>query len=309
MSKIAAYEKELYRIVRSDWRYIVMTAENLASIRSLPGLLGERFVDTGISEQTLVGAAAGLALRGRVPVIHALAAFLTMRAYEFIRTDIGIAGLPVKLVGSVPGFLSTANGPTHQAVEDIAIMSAIPSMQIFCPADEEDLVIGLRSALENPFPTYIRLNEQPASFEHSRQFCFGESEIVITGDDLTIMSYGLMMKSAFAAAELLKSSGISVRLINLRTVKPIDREAITRAAMETGFIVTIEDHLTSGGLASIVKELLFDKNIKSQVLPFCLKNYFEPGSLDQVIEREGLSGPEIASKVQQALSLKGGCHV
>jgi transketolase len=123
----------LYEIVKDKPCYVIMTAENLAAIRKLPPLLKERFIDTGITEQTLVGAAAGMALRGRVPVVHALAAFLTMRAFEFIRTDIGLAGLPVKLVGSVAGFLSTANGPTHQAIEDIALMSMIPSMHIFCP--------------------------------------------------------------------------------------------------------------------------------------------------------------------------------
>src|SRR5262245_13462283 len=115
----AKYADALYDLARADERIVVMTAENRAPIRSLPSLLGERFIDTGITEQTMVGMAAGLALRGRIPVIHALAAFLTMRAFEFIRTDVGIANLPVKIVGTVPGVLSEANGPTHQALEDI----------------------------------------------------------------------------------------------------------------------------------------------------------------------------------------------
>ena len=141
------YEQLLQEIVLADDRYIVMTAENRAAIRGLPSVMGDRFVDTGITEQTLVGVAAGFALRGRVPIVHALAAFLTMRAFEFIRTDIGIASLPVKLVGFVPGFLSDGNGPTHQAVEDVSLMGGIPSMQVFCPADEQDLLIGLPSVL------------------------------------------------------------------------------------------------------------------------------------------------------------------
>src|SRR6476620_6530455 len=119
---------------------MVLTAENRAAIRNLPAKIGDRFIDVGIAEQTMIGMAAGLALRGRIPVCHALATFLTLRAFEFIRTDVGIAKLPVKLVGSVPGFLSEGNGPTHQAIEDIALMRGIPNMQVFCPADERELV-------------------------------------------------------------------------------------------------------------------------------------------------------------------------
>src|SRR5258707_8179238 len=124
------YEELLLQTAQDDERIIVMTAENRALVRNMPKNLGNRFIDTGITEQTMIGMAAGLALRGRIPVTHALAAFLVMRAFEFIRTDVGIAGLPVKLVGAVPGLLSEANGPTHQAIEDIALMRTIPGMQI-----------------------------------------------------------------------------------------------------------------------------------------------------------------------------------
>ena len=128
-------------LARDDERVIVMTAENRAAIRSLPSQLGARFLDTGITEQTMIGMAAGLALRGRLPVVHALATFLTMRAFEFIRTDVGIPALPVKLVGAVPGVLSEANGPTHQALEDVALMRGIPNMRVFCPADLDELFL------------------------------------------------------------------------------------------------------------------------------------------------------------------------
>src|SRR3569833_2365758 len=134
------YEELLTEIALSDARFIVMTAENRALVRTIPKVLGDRFIDTGITEQTMVGMAAGLALRGRIPIIHALAPFLTMRAYEFIRTDVGIARLPVKLSGYIPGLLSDGNGPTHQSIEDVAIMRGIPGMEVFCPADEDDLV-------------------------------------------------------------------------------------------------------------------------------------------------------------------------
>src|SRR5580693_5412012 len=148
------YEELLTQTALSDERFIVMTAENRALVRNIPAKLGNRFIDTGITEQTMIGAAAGLALQGRIPVVHALAAFLTMRAFEFVRTDVGIARLPVKLVGGVAGILSEANGPTHQAIEDIALMRTIPHMTVFCPADTRELLAALPTLIEHPDPVY-----------------------------------------------------------------------------------------------------------------------------------------------------------
>src|SRR5262245_32449657 len=151
-----SYQTLLADLALNDERLVVLTAENRAAIRGLPDLLGARFLDTGITEQTMVGMAAGLALRVRIPVVHAPATFLTLRAFEFIRTDVGIGRLPVKLVGYVPGILSEANGPTHQALEDVALMRGIPGMGVFSPADLEDLLLGLPAVLAHPDPFYIR---------------------------------------------------------------------------------------------------------------------------------------------------------
>src|ERR1700753_4127042 len=161
------YEQLLIQTALADERIIVMTAENRALVRNAPAILGKRFIDTGITEQTMVGAAAGLALRGRVPVIHALTAFLTMRAFEFVRTDVGIANLPVKLSGFIPGFLSDGNGPTHQAIEDIALMRGIPNMTVFAPADEQDLVNMLPQVWNHPAPSYVRINTRKTDYQHS----------------------------------------------------------------------------------------------------------------------------------------------
>ncbi len=177
------YEQTLLELAQADERIIVMTAENRAAIRNLPNLLPGRFIDTGITEQTMVGAAAGLALRGRIPVLHALATFLTLRAFEFVRTDVGIGGLPVKLVGGVPGFLSDGNGPTHQAIEDVALMRGIPGFHVFCPADEEDLVLALPQIINSPNPTYIRHNalKTVAGYAHE-PFEIGKAEVRRTSE-------------------------------------------------------------------------------------------------------------------------------
>jgi transketolase len=292
------YEDTLKTLLLEDDRFVVLTAENRAAIRHLPAVAHGRFIDTGITEQAMIGLAAGLALRGRIPIAHALAAFLTMRAFEFIRTDVGIAGLPVKLVGSVPGFLSDANGPTHQALEDIALMRGIPPMHIFCPADEQDMVIGLRTMLESPAPVYIRHNPLPPVIEHNPLFELGQAEWVLDGRQVTILVYGMLFAQAYEAAQLLEAGGISVRLLNLRTLKPIDEAAILQAARETKLLVTVEDHFLAGGLFSIVSELLVRKRQLAHVLPIALEDrWFKPALLPDVLAYETFTGPQIMARI------------
>ena len=292
------YEEKLKELALADERIIVMTAENRAAIRSIPAALGERFIDTGITEQCMIGAAAGLALRGRHVVAHALAAFLTMRAFEFIRTDLGIGNLPVKLVGAVPGFLSDANGPTHQAIEDIAILRSIPPLKIFCPADHDELVTGLAAIVGDSSPWYIRYNTRPAVVEHSRSFEVGKAEVLSLGDQVAILVYGMLFEEAWEAKRLLETRGVGVTLVNLRTVKPLDAEAVLDAVRTTKLTVTLEDHFLTGGLYSIVSELCLRTRIAPWVMPIALEDrWFKPGRLDEVIEAEGFTGAQIAARI------------
>lgn len=292
------YEQTLLDMMAADERIIVMTAENRAAIRNLPNLAPERFIDTGITEQTMVGAAAGLALRGRVPVLHALATFLTLRAFEFVRTDVGIGNLPVKLVGGVPGFLSDGNGPTHQAIEDISLMRGIPHMHVFCPADEQDMLLGLPHIINSPNPTYIRYNPLKPVIEHDSHFEIGRAEQVSDGSDIAILVYGMLFAQAWEAKALLEAEGLSVRLINVRTPKPVDEEAILRAARETNLLVTLEDHFMTGGLYSIVAETLLRHGETAKVLPFALEErWFRPALLNEVMRFEGFTGEQIAARI------------
>ena len=293
------YEQKLLELIQNDDRIIVMTAENRAAMRNLPSKIGDKFIDVGIAEQTMVGMAAGLALRGRIPLVHALSTFLTMRAFEFVRTDVGIGKLPVKLVGFVPGFLSEANGPTHQAIEDISIMRGIPDMNIFCPADEEDLLIGLEKVVDSP---YIRYNNLPASVKHDPDFEIGKAEIISEGKDVVIISYGILLKQAIEAAELLKLEGKSVGIINLRTVSPIDRKMIIKACRDSFLVVTLEDHFQTGGLYSILSEIIVEEEVICNVLPIALKNkWFKATLLPDVLEYEGFTGEAIAEKISLEL--------
>src|SRR6201992_2647149 len=223
------YEELLTEIALQDDRYVVMTAENRALVRNIPGKLGSRFIDTGITEQTMIGAAAGLALRGRIPVVHALASFLSMRAFEFIRTDAGIPSLPVKLSAFIPGLLSDANGPTHQAIEDISIMRGIPNMTVFAPADEDDLVKMLPEIWQSADPAYTRINTRKTAHIHA-PFELGKAEVISKGADVTILTYGLLFEQALIATEILKEEGLSAGLINMRRLKPGDEQAVLEGA-------------------------------------------------------------------------------
>ena len=299
---MASYEDLLATLADRDPRIVVMTAENRAAIRSLPARLGDRFVDVGICEQTMIGAAAGLALRGRIPVCHALATFLTLRAFEFIRTDVGIARLPVKLVGAVPGFLSEANGPTHQAIEDVALMRAIPHMEIVCPADDVELQAALPLVLSSDAPCYVRFNASRPAVTHRAPFEMGRAEILADGDDVSLLTYGLLVGEADVARQRLQAVGVGVRLVNLRTLRPIDARAILSAAAESKMLVTVEDHLIVGGLYSIVCELLVAHGVRTRVLPIAFENqWFKPGLMRDVLAFERLDGASIAERVLSAL--------
>jgi transketolase len=295
------YEKYLKQLTSEDDRFVIMTAENRASLRNIPPQLGERFVDVGIAEMTLVGSAAGMALRGRIPVVHALAAFLTMRSFEHIRTDVGYPSLPVKLVGSFAGFLSQANGPTHQAIEDMGLMAGIPNVGVFAPADFDDMMAGLPDVFKSDKPFYIRYNDAPAKVSHSGCFELGKAETIHDGDDVLILSIGALLGEADKAAGVLNSKGIDTALINLRTLDPIDKELIIEKSEKARMVITIEDHFISSGLYSKISQIFTSNMVNTPVLPVGLTTWFKAGMLDDIIEYEGFGGEQIAEKIQNEL--------
>ncbi|HZX57892.1 MAG TPA: transketolase C-terminal domain-containing protein [Mucilaginibacter sp.] len=291
-----SYEELLTREALADERFVVMTAENRALVRNIHAHLGNRFIDTGITEQTMIGAAAGLALRGRIPVVHALASFLSMRAFEFVRTDAGIPNLPLKLSSFIPGFLSDGNGPTHQAIEDISLMRGIPNMTVFSPADEDDLIKMLPEIWSYPAPSYVRINTRNTDYVHV-PFEWGKAEVISEGTDVTILTYGLLFEQTLEAVNILKDEGLSVGLVNMRSLKPVDEQAILKAA-KSNLLVTVEDHFLTGGLYSIIAEVLLQHQTTARVLPFALnEKWFKPSLLPNVLLNEGFTGKQIAEKI------------
>jgi transketolase len=299
------YENLLLDLVKNDDRFVIMTSENRSAIRNIPDKIGNKFIDTGISEMTQIGMAAGLSLRGRITVTHALSAFLTMRAFEFIRTDIGISNLPVKMVGSFSGLLSEANGPTHQALEDISLMRGIPNVKVFCPSDEEDMMAGIQTVLKSDSPYYIRYNNRKAIYKHSMEFEEGKAEVVSDVNFVTILTYGVMFAEALEVKYLLDRYGIKAGLINFRTLKPIDEEIILKSLSKSMLTVIIEDHFTTGGLFSIVAETALKRKKTGRVMTFSFnERWFKPGLLKDVLIYEELTPLNMAEKIFRKLDKK-----
>jgi transketolase len=220
-----------------------------------------------------------------------------MRAFEFIRTDAGILSLPVKLSAFIPGLLSDANGPTHQAIEDISIMRGIPNMTVFAPADEDDMVKMMPQIWSSPKPAYTRINTRKTTYVHS-PFEPGKVEVIQTGTDVTILTYGLLFEQAMIAVEILEAEGLSVGFVNMRSLKPVDEQAILNAAANSDLVVTLEDHFLTGGLYTIIAEILLKHQKTAKVLPFALnEKWFKPSLLPAVIENEGFSGKQIAEAI------------
>lgn len=291
------YEETLYALAKDDNNFIVMTAENRAPIRSLPNRLGNQFIDVGIAEQTMIGMAAGLALRGNVVFTHALASFLTMRAFEFIRTDIGIANLPVLMTGFIPGILSEANGATHQAIEDIGLMRLIPNINIFSPSDEADLVLAIPALVRSRMPWYIRYNNRPAKVEKHSEFIIGQSEEFGSGEDIVIFTHGYLFAEAMEAAENLENLGYDVCVVNMRTLKPIDEDAIISHALNADVLCVVEDHFQKGALFTTIAEILTLKNISAKVIPISLNYWHKPTLMKNLLINEKLTGKTISERI------------
>lgn len=218
----------------------------------------ERHFNMGISEQDMVDTAAGLAMAGKLPIACSFAIFLTGIGWQQIRNGVCYPNLNVKFFGSHGGIQIGEDGATHQALEDFAVMRVIPNMKVFCPADAIEMKKMLPVILENYGPTYVRLGRQPVSivYDDRYEFRIGKGSVLMDGDDIGIIAIGSLVSSCLKAAERLKAEGISVRVVNMSSLKPIDAKLIQETAEKVKMLVTAEDHQIHGGLAGAVAEVL-----------------------------------------------------
>ncbi|MGC1576423.1 MAG: transketolase C-terminal domain-containing protein [Beijerinckiaceae bacterium] len=236
----------------------------------------ERFVQFGISEQNMVSAAAGMATTGMMPFIATFASFLALLCCEQIRTDVAYCALPVRLIGHHAGITLGFYGTSHHATEDLAIMRSIADLTVVAPADGVQLALAIKASIAHPQPIYFRIGrgQEPIVYETATDFAFGKAIPHCDGQDLTVIACGTMVYPARQAVEALRRGGLSVGLIDMPTIKPIDGEAVLEAAARSGLLLTVEEHNVIGGLGGAVAEILAEAGIPARLIRHGIKDEF-----------------------------------
>lgn len=303
-----SYGATLVELGAEHENLVVMDADLAAATKTaaFKKAYPDRFFDAGIAEGNMVCVAAGLAATGKVVFASTFAMFAAGRAFEQIRNSIGYPHLNVKIAASHAGISVGEDGASHQCCEDIGVMRTIPGMTIINPADDVEARAAVRAAFELDGPVYLRLGRLavPTVLDSSYKFTIGKGVQLTQGSDVTIIATGLMVKEALEAQELLANDNISARVINMATIKPIDREIIVKAARETGCIVTAEEHNIIGGLGSAVAEVICEE-CPVPVLRVGVNDIFgRSGPAKELLNVYGLNAANIVAKAKTAVALK-----
>lgn len=266
----------------------------------------DRFFNVGIAEQNLMGTAAGLAAAGKIPFVSTFAMFAAGRAFEQVRNSICYPKLNVKIAATHAGLTVGEDGASHQAIEDISLMRTIPNMTVIVPADATEARKAVEFAAKYKGPVYLRLGRSstPDIFGDSYEFEHGKAVQLADGKDLTIIATGIMVAPARKAAEELIELGISARVLNIHTIKPIDREAIAKAAQETGAIVTCEEHSIIGGLGSAVAEVIVETTPVPLERVGVMDTFGESGKPDALLVKYHLTSADIVQAAKRVINRK-----
>ncbi|SCH83730.1 MULTISPECIES: transketolase family protein [unclassified Romboutsia] len=306
LSTREAYGKALVELGRNNDQIVVLDADLSKSTKTLEFAKAypERFINVGIAEQNLLGISSGLAGYGKIPFTSTFAVFATGRAFEIIRNSICYPKANVKIAATHAGITVGEDGGSHQSIEDIAIMNSLPNMSILVPADAKETNEIIKYAAKHVGPVYIRLGRLNSVdiFRDDYKFEYGKGVCLKEGNDCTIISTGLMTDMAKKACEELKNEGIDIRLIHMPTIKPIDREIIEKAAKETGFILTCEEHSVVGGLGQIVAGVTSETS-PTKVIKLGINDVFgESGTPEQLLEKHGLTTENIINMIKENLN-------
>ncbi len=308
-----AYGEALLKYGGGNPDVVVLDADVSSSSRSC--LFGaeypERFFNVGIAESNMTGMAAGFASVGKTAVANTFAIFFSTLGLCAARGLISYTNLNVKLMGAYGGMSGAYDGPSHHAMEDIAIMRTLPNMTVMCASDNAIVDWMVKTALDTPGPFYIRLTRDAAADVHKpgADFQIGKGAVVREGKDATIIATGVMVGKALQAAEMLSSQGIRAGVVDMFTIKPLDTELILAKATETGLIITAEEHSVIGGLGGAVAEAIA-RSDANPVMEFVglRDRYAETASHKELLERYGMDGKDIASAVLKGLSRKNNRH-
>jgi len=304
-----AFGEALVEMAKERNDIVVLDADVASSTKAsiFKEAFPDRFFEMGIAEQNMMGVAAGMATTQKIiPFAVTFAVFATKRACDQVSISIAYPKLNVKIVGSYGGIPTGKAGATHQAFEDIAIMRAIPNMTIIVPADAVEMKQAVRACVEYNGPVYLRCVrcETPVIFDENYKFEWNKGITLREGKDVTIVSTGIMTPKALVATNILVDQGIDVRLIHLHTIKPIDKDILLKASIETGHIVTVENHSVIGGLGGAVAEILSESE-PALIKRIGIEDTFgESGSLEDLFFKYGLTSENIVKEVKNLIEKK-----
>lgn len=289
----AAYGHVLKTEVYKNPNVVVLEADlgNATKSNAFKEVAPERYFNMGISEQDLIGTAAGFAAAGKIPLASTFAVFATGRAFEQVRNSVCYPKLNVKICATHAGLTVGADGGSHQAVEDISLMRTLPNMTVINPADAKEAEAAVLAAIDYQGPVYIRLGRAETKDIHddSYHFEWGKAEVLRQGSDVSIFATGIMTAKALDAAETLAKQGVQAEVINVHTIKPLDEETVIASAKKTGKVVTAEEHSIIGGLGSAVAEVLARQCPTKQAFVGVQDSFGESGSPNDLLEKYGLT--------------------
>jgi len=301
------FGKALLELGQTNKNVVVLSADLTESVRAnwfkekYPG----RFISHGVAEQDMISAAAGMALSGKIPFACTFGAFASGRAWDQVRVSVAYMNLNVNIIGSHGGISVGEDGATHQALEEIALMRIIPNMTVVVPADSEEAKLATIQAANLPGPVYIRLGRVKVPvLKRTSEFKIGKADIMVDGKDATIIACGHLVSSAIEAADILKTKGINVRVINLHTPCPIDKAAIISAAEETGAILTVEEHTVYGGMGSAVAEVIVQEKPSPMKLMGIDGRFGVSGKPEELYKHFALQSKDIVREMEELIKRK-----
>lgn len=300
---------QVYELAKLDPRVVFIGSDlgpdTLAEFRDE---MPDRFFMEGVTEANVIGMAAGLAMEGYIPYVNTIATFITRRCYEQVAIDLCLHNLPVRTIGNGGGLVYAPLGPTHLAIDDIALMRTLPNMTVVAPTDAEEMKRFMARTLDWPGPIYIRLGKggDPIVSRAEDGFEIGRAIAMRDGGDVLIVATGVMVERALKAAKILDDQGIGCCVLNMHTVKPFDGASVARYAAGCKLIVTLEEHLATGGLGSAMADFVCGSDLAARppLLRLALPDEFthDYGSQDSLLESYGLQGPHVAASISSALS-------
>ena len=303
-----AYGRVLTELAVDDPRIVVLDADLSRSVMTkfFAQAFPERFFQCGLAEQNMISIAAGLASCGKIPFASTFAVFASSRCFDQVRMSVAQPRTNVKVVATHGGITVGEDGSSHQAIEDLALYCSLPNFTVIAPSDAVETVEAIKAAIATNGPFYVRLgrSKTPVIYTDGCDFKIGKADILIDGRDATIIATGIMVAKSLEAANSLKLSGVHCRVLNMSTLKPIDRQAIIAAAADTGAVVTAEEHLLHGGMGSIVAQVL-SANMPVPLVSLGINDtYCHSGKPEELLEMNGLTSPDIQAAVKDVVTKK-----